>query len=496
MEIIDFLPSYPSVEKSEYDVLNTHDTNFYDSLYHKKEFYDSRLEKTEDIPKIKGDLMNHQKTISKFLSSKTPYNEILLVHEMGTGKCVIPNTKIHVNNFITTMENIWDKYNSDVIFDGIGYWAIPSDNLYIDSYDTNGEIRSMCIFKLYRQYVREGIQKITLQNGSIIEKTEKHRVLTEYGWKKDLLDAEYVAVSRKRLICCPVRFIVPAMHLFRKLSEALSMSINDEYNYKQPTLQVCLQVINKFKNHKDFRVKNIVDEISKMCSDDIVYMKISSIEEYKYEGWVYDFEIPMYHNYVLNNGIVTHNTCSAIGTIEQIKNEESVYDGAVVFASEKLLNNFIGQLRDKCTSGQYIPEDFQNKDLSKLSSKEKDSLNLKTSKLYRDFYSLKTHMYYEGEGQIKEDKIIKLHKSWNTYDNFANHVKLSINNGRTKDLIQNYSNKILVIDEVHNLRDDKDKIGRYKWFHMFLHLVKNCKIILMSGTPMKSYLLLDKYDFY
>ena len=46
----------------------------------------NKLEKTEDFPQQVGDLLKHQKLIARFFSSHTLYDELLMVHEMGTGK--------------------------------------------------------------------------------------------------------------------------------------------------------------------------------------------------------------------------------------------------------------------------------------------------------------------------------------------------------------------------------------------------------------------------
>ena len=42
--------------------------------------------KCENVPELKIALMNHQKIIARFMSSRTPYNGLLLIHEMGSGK--------------------------------------------------------------------------------------------------------------------------------------------------------------------------------------------------------------------------------------------------------------------------------------------------------------------------------------------------------------------------------------------------------------------------
>ena len=83
-DISDFLPKYPSIS-DEY--LNPYpNESFNKSIYHKKEFYEERLDEYESKPSQKGQLMKHQKIISRFLSSHTKYDSLLLYHYMGTGK--------------------------------------------------------------------------------------------------------------------------------------------------------------------------------------------------------------------------------------------------------------------------------------------------------------------------------------------------------------------------------------------------------------------------
>jgi superfamily II DNA or RNA helicase len=86
ISITDFLPKYPSIDKEENDIFNVSDYDFYQAIYNKREFYELKLDKTEDRPKNKGDLYKHQRIIARYMSSYTPYNKILLIHSMGTGK--------------------------------------------------------------------------------------------------------------------------------------------------------------------------------------------------------------------------------------------------------------------------------------------------------------------------------------------------------------------------------------------------------------------------
>ena len=82
-DIINFLPQYSNINNYDYSFLNPYD-NFYESIYEKKEFYDEKLEKIESVKK--DNPLKHQKIIARFMSSYTPYDQLLLLHEMGSGK--------------------------------------------------------------------------------------------------------------------------------------------------------------------------------------------------------------------------------------------------------------------------------------------------------------------------------------------------------------------------------------------------------------------------
>ena len=82
MDLYNFLPKYPNIENNELDPYNGE--NFNQVIYNKKEFRELKLSKFENIQQ--GQLLKHQKIISRFISSYTPYDGILLFHYMGTGK--------------------------------------------------------------------------------------------------------------------------------------------------------------------------------------------------------------------------------------------------------------------------------------------------------------------------------------------------------------------------------------------------------------------------
>ena len=88
--IADFLPKYPYINNpigSDAKNLIAYDSQpFEQTIYNKKEFYENRLQKVEGKPSKHGDLMKHQKIVSRYMSIVTPYDGILLFHAMGSGK--------------------------------------------------------------------------------------------------------------------------------------------------------------------------------------------------------------------------------------------------------------------------------------------------------------------------------------------------------------------------------------------------------------------------
>lgn len=161
-----------------------------------------------------------------------------------------------------------------------------------------------------------------------------------------------------------------------------------------------------------------------------------------------------YNGILLFHALGSGKTCSAVGAIEQIRLEKSSINKAIIIApSDKLLENFKNELIYKCTAGNYIPEEFNS-----LTDQEKIH---RTNKLVKTFYRFET--------MIRFAKLIK-----SSSDEY---------------LVEKYSNSIFVVDEIHNIRikdeEEKSNLDVYEQIYHLFHIVKNCKIILLSGTPMQ-----------
>ena len=162
----------------------------------------------------------------------------------------------------------------------------------------------------------------------------------------------------------------------------------------------------------------------------------------------------------LNNEILlfhqvgTGKTCSAINIAELAMSMNPNLKILVLVKGDTFIKNFINELAFQCTPGQYIPENY-----SKLTAKEKV---IRLNKNIRSRYKIST--FYKFAQQITKES--------------------------DKNIEKFYSNYVIIIDEVHNIKNIEKKkeegsVYVYKQLHRFLHIVKNKKVVLLSATPMK-----------
>jgi hypothetical protein len=139
----------------------------------------------------------------------------------------------------------------------------------------------------------------------------------------------------------------------------------------------------------------------------------------------------------------TGKSCTAVAIMEEILNDQTngIDAGMYITRGKSLLDNFKHEIVYKCTDGRYDNADSDDDDAIHMPSR------------------------YTGH----------------TFRRFANRL-----NRMSDDMIAStYSDRVIVVDEIHNIRDRSGDQTVYRAFFRFLHVVRNCKIVLMSGTPMK-----------
>ena len=199
------------------------------------------------------------------------------------------------------------------------------------------------------------------------------------------------------------------------------------------------------------------------------------------------FQTP-YNSLLLYHGLGTGKTCSAISVSEEMRdylNQMGITNKIIVVASPNVQDNFKLQLFDEqklqlvdglwniraCTGNKFL--------------KEINPMNMK--------------------GLIKENVIIQIksiiHKYYDFfgYTEFANYIiKISeldnsiIRTNKERDayvrrkLQKHFNNRLVIIDEVHNIRisdDNKNKRTALELFKLVQN-VNNLRLLLLSATPM------------
>ncbi|AAU10921.1 hypothetical protein LDVICp075 [lymphocystis disease virus-China] len=144
----------------------------------------------------------------------------------------------------------------------------------------------------------------------------------------------------------------------------------------------------------------------------------------------------------------TGKTCSVIKIAENAKAEGRLKGALILARGTTLLKNFLHELLFKCTDGRYVPDNY-----SKLTALEK---TYRVKKLTETFYKFKTF-----------ETFAKQVNKWNDFQI------------RTR-----YNDYLIIIDEVHHIKTGDDRDVNYRALLRFMRTIKNCKKILLSGTPM------------
>jgi SNF2 family DNA or RNA helicase len=275
-----------------------------------------------------------------------------LADDMGLGKCVAPDTQIYANGNLITAEAIWNIYSENIDFDGEGYWSEPTNKLLVNSLDEEtGKIIQASIKRLYRQQVKEKIRRITLKDGRNITITQRHKLLTNSGWTNNLQVGDYIGVPDKTI----------SNHIER------INTVVERQEYRQ-------QQKSKW-TRQTLELELTRQKSQTLLEQEVFYCQIQSIEEIDYQGWVYDFEVETYHNFVANN-IICHNTIQTIAFLLNLKEQEVFNKPVLLVCPTSVLNNWEREVKkfapklstfihhgDKRSKGKDFVQTIKNKSL-------------------------------------------------------------------------------------------------------------------------------------
>ena len=161
-----------------------------------------------------------------------------------------------------------------------------------------------------------------------------------------------------------------------------------------------------------------------------------------------------YDKVLLYHALGSGKSSSAIAAIEQIRLEGNMEGDLYIARGKGLIENFQAEIL-KRTGEKYVPQD--------------DDIDEITERAVRRRTKVKLSEFY----------------NFSTFETFASKIQKNLDY-----MSKSYSNHIIIIDEIHNIRlQDANKTGSklkiYDQFYNFLHKVEGSKILLMSGTPMK-----------
>ena len=261
----------------------------------------------------------------------------------------------------------------------------------------------------------------------------------------------------------------------------------DEYAYLYPNVldpQFNLKIAEKkefYDSRYNLEKKDVVKEAELSCHTDF--------EVSPHQTFVRNFLsfLTPYNCLLLFHGLGTGKTCSAISVCEEMRDyikQTGLYKKILIIASPNVQENFKLQLFDerklkeinglwnlKACTGNKLLNEVNPMNMQGL---EKKRIVKQIKQIIRQYYSF---MGYTTFSNTIENIRIK-------YKHIKN--KQQRINTINKHISMKFSNRLIVIDEVHNIRVSSNKSTK-KIIRNLLDLVKhslNIKLLLLSATPM------------
>jgi len=213
-----------------------------------------------------------------------------------------------------------------------------------------------------------------------------------------------------------------------------------------------------------------------------------------------------YNSLLLYHGLGTGKTCSAIGVCEEMRDymkQTGINKRIIIVASKNVQTNFRSQLFDdrklenidgiwnirSCTGNKLLKEinPMSMKGLSEEKVIQQVNNLINTYYIFMGYeqfanYIIKTINVEEESMRQKKEKIVFGSKKSSLLKDY----KIELNQRIIRKLRAEFDNRMIVIDEVHNIRKTADNDNKKVAFNLEL-LVKsaqNMRFLLLSATPM------------
>jgi superfamily II DNA or RNA helicase len=269
-------------------------------------------------------------------------------------------------------------------------------------------------------------------------------------------------------------------------------------NYKNSNLLILeiLKIIKKivdektvkddldFNNYPEYNDANFINKINnKLEFNSLVIDNLDSIDcnttldDYfelaPYQIFLknfYSLESP-YKSLLIYHGTGVGKTCSGISVAENFTESNKKI---IILASPNIINNWKNTIlntdknSNQCTDNKYID----------LFNNDKKNKNISISKIKKNIINKN----YEFYGYLEfVNMIIKHIKEYITPD-----MKDNIDIYEQKAIREFLDDKLLIIDEIHNIRTEKEKSSRIiiNTLYKIVRYSNNMKLLILSATPM------------
>jgi len=254
-----------------------------------------------------------------------------------------------------------------------------------------------------------------------------------------------------------------------------SSSQDKEFSLYYPDLDDP-EFTSKISNNKEFLIHKIPDFpiINNVKDFDEVSNKLCG----KFDKMLYQHFISQYISYrtpyksvLLYHGVGVGKTCSAITISEALLSSQTTSEAMIwVIMPQSLKNSFKSQV--------FNIDDFDT--FENLSNQCTDHNYIKLLNIYKSTFNKDGKDKKEYREKLKSElkAILKSRYEIFTYDRFAKFIKDNYTN-------KNVENKVIIIDEAHNIRSTNKKVK-----DTYIELMKclkngvNNRLILLSATPM------------
>ena len=301
--------------------------------------------------------------------------------------------------------------------------------------------------------------------------------------------------------------------LKKELIEREYLSENEDNNdYLYPNLndnKFNVKIATK-KEFNDTRYDGTIYEDIKKQADILSKAEFELSPHQAFVKNFMSFQTP-YSSLLLYHGLGSGKTCSAIGVCEEMRDymkQTGISKRIMIIASENVQNNFKLQLFDErklkevngiwsirgCIGNKLLKEiNPMNMPISKekIVSQIKNLINTYYIFLgYVQFanYIIKTINYEEEIKKKYEKKEFRKNgeKREKTKIEILKDVKVELNSRVIRRLQNEFDNRLIVIDEVHNIRktDDNENKKVAINLELLVKAAKNMRFLLLSATPM------------